>query len=50
MTVLRRCYAQSSEIVNNKRRFTIEHALQLFDYIKRVTKKHPLGKSITITN
>ena len=50
MTNLRRVYSQWSEIVNNKRRFTIEHCIKLFEYIRHVAKKHPLSKTLVYTD
>jgi len=50
MTILRRVYSQWSEIYNNKRRFTIEHSVKLFEFIKHVNKKHPLQMMLVISD
>ena len=50
MAVLRRIYTQWSEVVNNKRHFSIEHSKSLFDFIKYLAKKHPLGKMLVISD
>ena len=50
MTILRRVYSNWSQIVNNKRLFSCQRALELLDLIRFVSKKHALNRPISITD
>ena len=50
MAIIRRVYASWSEIVSNKRFFSISHALGLIELVREVTKKHPLGRVLVISD